>query len=337
MDELKQQPGALRDLAAYYQDRKRLAGLDQLPPAGSLLLTGMGASYHAGLIAALHLGTLGFESRTVEAIDLLNYYLPTVKAGQILVYISQSGLSGEVAPILNQLVPEIFLVAITNNPDSPLAIRSQVILPLTAGTETLIAGKTYVNSLALLWLAARAWTGNLDGREHSMLLQVADQVEVILAQAKTVQERFLGFFEDVHELLFLGHGPQAVTAREAAMTLSEWAKQTANYSGIGAYRHGFIESVAPGMGVVVFAEPGTGYDSSIGVAGELMGYGAKVLLVQNGAVNILTEKLATVKPVDKFLTPILDIIPVQLYAEALARQLGIEPGFRHISKVVTTL
>jgi hypothetical protein len=37
---------------------------------------------------------------------------------------------------------------------------------------------------------------------------------------------------------------------------------------------------------------------------------------------------------NEFLTPMLDVIPAQLYAEALAAELGVPPGFRYLSKVV---
>lgn len=39
-------------------------------------------------------------------------------------------------------------------------------------------------------------------------------------------------------------------------------------------------------------------------------------------------------PYDEYLSPLLDILPAQLYADALAKQQGIEPGFRHLTKVV---
>jgi hypothetical protein len=40
---------------------------------------------------------------------------------------------------------------------------------------------------------------------------------------------------------------------------------------------------------------------------------------------------------DEMLGVFLDVIPAQLFAEAMARHLGIAPGFRHISKVVQRL
>ena len=70
------------------------------------------------------------------------------------------------------------------------------------------------------------------------------------------------------------------------MVVSEWAKVAALNAGIGAFRHGFIEHVQEGTGVVVFAAPGRTYDSACELAHELDGYGVNVLLVENGVKYI---------------------------------------------------
>jgi glucosamine 6-phosphate synthetase-like amidotransferase/phosphosugar isomerase protein len=62
-----------------------------------------------------------------------------------------------------------------------------------------------------------------------------------------------------------------------------------------------------------------------------------VLLIENGRLHSLAETLSPAPPVDEFLSPILDVIPIQLYTDELARRRGIEPGFRYISKVVQRL
>ena len=337
IDELNQQPKALRDLVTTYFEGEKIPIFERLPEASSLLFTGMGASFHAGSIAALHMAKAGIDAQAIESADLLNYILPATLPGKAVIYISQSGASGEVNPILDRLNPHLPLVSLTNNLQSSLALQSQLVLPMVAGNEAWIASKTYLNSLAVVWLMARTLGGRLDGSERASLLEVADHVESILDGAKEVQARFLETFKVSPSLLFLGHGPHAITARESAMTMSEWAKLPALHSGIGAYRHGFIESIHPGQGVVVFAAPGMTHTSSLAVANELASYEAKVLVVENGRAVSPGERAQVDETFDEFLSPLLDILPVQLYSEALARELGIEPGFRHIHKVVTDL
>jgi hypothetical protein len=178
----------------------------------------------------------------------------------------------------NQVVAKAFLdrldarktlVSITNNPASELARRARWFLPIDAGDENLVASKTYVNPLAILWLLARQAAGLWDGGEYDTLQAIADRAEQILTAGREIADRLADTFEPCSPLLFLGHGPHGVTARQAAMMMSEWAKLPALHAGIGAFRHGFIETVRPGFGVVIFAAPGCSWSSALELAGEL--------------------------------------------------------------------
>src|SRR5260370_35240812 len=82
------------------------------------------------------------------------YEQPPRLAGAIVVGISQSGASPDVASVLaearRQGRPTI---ALTNDPASPLAQQADSVLPLDAGEERAVAAtKTYLNSLGALAL-----------------------------------------------------------------------------------------------------------------------------------------------------------------------------------------
>jgi fructoselysine-6-P-deglycase FrlB-like protein len=123
------------------------------------------------------------------------------------------------------------------------------------------------------------------------------------------------------------------------MMCNEWAKFPAGYASIAAYRHGFVESAEADIGYVIFAPPGNTQASALALARELEGYGARVVLVANGSTGTLTQPPQPTAGIsgDEYLSPLLDVIPAQLFAEAFARQRGIPPGFRHITKVTTKL
>src|SRR5687767_4821868 len=112
-----EQPEALRRLASFYHTREGRDLLATIPRAHHPVFTGMGASYHAGLIASYHLQAQKFASSAIEAVDLLHYsQLP----GMLACLISQSGASGEISPLVEQLKDNAFLVGITNHPESIL-------------------------------------------------------------------------------------------------------------------------------------------------------------------------------------------------------------------------
>lgn len=336
-DSIIQQPRALRDLAGDLP----VTLLRSIPSLGPTpLLTGMGASYHAASIAAQTLHAAGIPVLCMQATDLLFYNRALLKPGATLIFVSQSGASAEVRPIIEQLPAGVRLVAVVNDVASLLARRADVVLPMTAGAEYWVATKTYTNALAVLWLLTRQITGALDGAEGNTLEALAGEVEHTLTRASLIAAQWIEALGRVPHLVFLGHGPQAVTARQAAMVVNEWAKVPAAAYGAGAFRHGFIEQVRDGSGAILFAMPGPACESTRQLAGELASYGARVLVVEQGHARAPSEapfsgdSVTTAHPT---LSAVLDILPAQLFAEALARHLGVEYGFRHIGKVVTRL
>ena len=332
-----EQPQALQHLLEYYLQGEGTEGLAAISNDGSPIFTGMGASFHAAWVTALYLHSLGHTALHLEASDLLNYSVAICNNNIQLVYISQSGASAEVAPILNNLLSSVRLVAITNEAHSPLARRAQLTLPLLVESEVGVASKTYLNSLAILWLLARRWGGVWNGREFDLLARVVDEIQQLLEQAGDIAACWLDAIGQVETLLFVGHGPHAATARQAAMMLGEWAKFAAPSASVGAFRHGFIESAGPEMGVVLFAAPGRTQQSSLTLAAELQEYGVRVLVVESGHTRSISAPSRQKSLSDEFLSPLLDIIPAQLFAEALRQQRGISPEFRYIAKVVTQL
>jgi glutamine---fructose-6-phosphate transaminase (isomerizing) len=337
LEELGQIPAELRGMLSDYQSTQGKRRLDLLPPPEGVVFTGMGASYHAAWVAAQHLSRLGIPAWAVEAVDLLNYAHPAVQGKPTVVYISQSGASGEVLPLLDMLAGRARLVALTNKLTSPLARAASQLLPMCAGEEFWVAGKTYVNSLAILHLVVMAWTRRLDEDTFITLAEIANRLDAVLAGRERLQERLLAWLGGVQSLTFIGQGPHAATARNAAMMMGEWAKQPALSFGAGAFRHGFIETAGPGMGYILFVPKGSTAGSVLGLAVELAGYGANVLLLENGGLRALDE--AAPGPVlgDEFLSPLVDMLPVQLFSEALARERQVPNGFRYIHKVVTDL
>jgi glutamine---fructose-6-phosphate transaminase (isomerizing) len=358
-NDIAQQPAALRAVIGYYQSSAGAKRLAAAPIERAPILTGMGASYHATLAIVPYFHSLGIPALAIEATDLLFYSQALLRDGRPLIFISQSGASAEVAALAEVLPAGTALLAITNDAESVLAQRAQLVLPTLAGKESGVATKTYLNCLAVLWLLARRWGGARPDGEAALLEQVAAEIERLVANSDATAARWLDTFGGIptpalprdtlgnrgvagdggasERLVFAGHGPHVSTARQAAMMLAERARVAAISLGVGALRHGPIEIAQPDVGAVIFASPGRSSDSALALAGDLAGYGARVLIVEYGRTRSLDEAAAAVSGIDEFLAPLLDVIPAQIFADALARKLGVGPGFRYIGKVVTRL
>src|SRR5574338_897965 len=95
--ELLQIPSALLDLVNLYEKGEWREKL-RLPAPERPLLVGMGASYHAAWIGSLLLRRTGIASLHEEASEVIQYQRALPRLCAPLIYISQSGSSGEVQP-----------------------------------------------------------------------------------------------------------------------------------------------------------------------------------------------------------------------------------------------
>ncbi len=330
LDEILQQSQALQDCFAGNDDDV-IQAVRQVLHGRPVLMTGMGASFHAGEIIAYRVQARQ-PVRVHQAVDLLNYPAAALDPDTVVVYVSQSGDSAEVVPLLDQLDGRHTVIALTNNPDSALGRRADLTLALHAGSETTVATKTYLNTLVLLHRIAGASRADLD--------PCAESIAALLAHADEITLHWRALFDNHAQLYFLGHGAHGVTARHVSMMLAEWCKRPSVGMSIGAFRHGFIETIDPAAGVVIFAPHGRTRASALALAAEIAGYGAQVLIVEHGHTRHLQDDAAAngddAALRDELLAPLIDIIPAQLAVAAAASAAG-NAGFRYIRKVVTRL
>lgn len=336
-DEMRQQPATLRALAAAYQQPAARKLLLAYPPGSQPLFLGMGASHHAGLLAARHLQRSGIAALALEAADLLQPDNVWLQRADTIVFVSQSGASAEVQPVCAQLRATSALLAITNEPQSILAHSARTVLALHAGAEATVSSKTYVNSLALLWLLARAWQGRLDTAAFDELARVADHIEQLLENCTGIAARWLAEVGSADWQVFVGQGAPAVTARQSAMMVNEWAKGHALAHSVGSFRHGPVESADTRTGAVLFAAPNEYQAMTARLATDLHGYGCRVLLVQGGEAFAPGQPLPGAAPFDEFLLPIIDTVAAQIYVDSLTTAQNVTEGFRYISKVTAKL
>jgi glucosamine--fructose-6-phosphate aminotransferase (isomerizing) len=330
-----EQPLALEELKNYYSGKEGLSRILSLPRPDFPIYTGMGASFHAIQTQAPLLHPPDEPALIMEASDLLNYDLMGLIQKGTTIFVSQSGRSAEVGPIIS-LAKRIF--AVTNDENSPLARNAEYVLPIFAGpNEAPVASRTYINTIAILWLLARHWSGLWNGTEFTQLASIIDRFNRLLKRRESIINLWDSVLGNANEVIFIGYGPHAATARQASMMLGEWAKIQSNGYGAGEFRHGLIEIVKPGLGIVIFAAPGKTYYSALALAKELSEYEAHVIVIENGASRTQGENPITTEPVDEFLSPILDIIPAEFFIEAVADRKNVQTTFRYIQKVVTKL
>lgn len=334
LDEILGQPAALSSFVSCPQ-APSWAEIAAAAPPGRVVLTGMGASFHAAMWGAHVLNGMGILALAIEASELLYYPSVFSRDADTFVVISQSGGSAELAPLLARLPAGAQVVALTNQPESVLGRHARMTLDLCAGAEATVASKTYLNTLACLWVLAHAWSGAGVEEALSQIAGVAEAVAALTGDAQTIGAQWCERLLACDKLVFTGHGPHVPAARQGAMMLSEWSKRQALGVGIGAFRHGLLEFTDEATGIIILGGAGVTQASVEGLGQEMRSYGATVVGVIEG--RLVEPGAVTDRRFPEVLSAMLDVVPMQIFVEQAARQLGVAPGFRHISKVIERL
>ncbi len=314
------------------KELRQLASRLQKGRFKSVVLTGMGSSFHALHPLHLELVHAGFHSVMVESSELIHYQARVFDRRNLIVAVSQSGRSAEVVRLLKSNRGRSAIIGVTNTPDSPLAKNAAASVVTDAGEEFSVSCKTYVTSLlALRWLAEVMCGGDVSrmGRDLKSASSCAAEY---LSGWKTHVQQLSERMSKIWRLFLVGRGPSLAAVGTGALIVKEADHFPAEGMTSAAFRHGPFEMVGSDTSVVVFAGESKTRELNRGLfhdVRERQGEAEWIGEDSDFAPCILPSAPRSVMPV-------LEILPVQMITLALAAQAGREAGrFTFCSKVTT--
>ena len=280
-----------------------------------IVLTGMGASYSALLPAWLRLVHAGLPAWRIDTAALDQDAPDLLTRDTLDVAASQSGRSAEILALAERGAGT--LVALTNDPHSPLAGRADVVLDIAAGEEHAVSTRSYLNTLATAALAADALAG---GASEHALADAAEHIDAYLAGWRERVEELAAVVGLPERLYLLARGASLAAAEYGALILKEAAKWPAEAMSAGQFRHGPLELADERLCAIVLD---AGQRRNAALMADVERFGAQAL------------ELAAPRAAGAGLA-LAQAVPTQLLSIAIAEQTGIEPGtFRHLDKVTT--
>ncbi|MBO4209887.1 SIS domain-containing protein [Micromonospora echinofusca] len=306
-----------------------------------VVFTARGTSDHAALYAAyLTEIRLGLPAGLASPSAITLFGARPDLSDALVVGVSQSGGSADLAEVLRVArAAGALTVAVTNAPSSPLAGIAELSVDVSAGHERAVAAtKTYTAELlALLMLVegVRAGDGVLPAAERAALDALPGLAERTLADRTPAQ--LAHRYRFAARLVTTGRGYAYPTAREAALKLMETSYLPALAFSGADLLHGPLAMTDPDVPVLAVVGSGPGGDSMREVLPRLGERGADVVTVGSADIAGATARL-DVPEVDERYAPLLDILPLQQLALALALARGEDPDApRGLKKVTTTL
>ena len=335
LDEILEQPTALKDTLAFYESG---AGKDLLEKAialykdkniTSILLTGMGSSFFTSYLASCLLNAYGIPASAINASELLHYHFSLIRKDTLLVCVSQSGESYEVVELLQKIPGDISCLAVTNEASSRLAMMGTGVLLSKAGPEEMTSTKSYV-SIALVklifsWALAGEWTGT----KRAEIRQLIDNIDELLKSHQNWMPEISHFLGEYDYIEMIGRGPAWSSVNQGALMFKEAVRNPAGGSFGGDFRHGPMEMVREGFRVVVFAPEGRTFDQSLKMAKDIARFNGKVIIITNKDLNLSDPNIYVFRIgiMDEYLFAIGSIIPLQFMVNSRAIELGREPGY----------
>jgi glucosamine--fructose-6-phosphate aminotransferase (isomerizing) len=316
--DMVEQPAVLAALAGRREEIvESLAG----PAPAGIVIVARGSSDHAGIFGRYLLEAATGLPVALAAPSLQNLYgvRPRVD-GWLAVGISQSGRTPEIASVLESFGGAgARTVAVTNDPESPLARSASVHVSLDAGDERAVpATKTFTAQLAAMALVAEALGPVPFGAgDWERLPGVVEELLADPAPAESVAVQL----EGVDELACVGRGYLMCVALEAALKLREAAGVRAEGWSAADFRHGPLTVSGPGLPTLAVSAAGPAAADVAQLAEQLAAAGGPVLLMSddpNASLpfpSVLPEPLAAIPAT----------VRAQQLALALALRRGVDP------------
>jgi glutamine---fructose-6-phosphate transaminase (isomerizing) len=237
-------------------------------------------------------------------------------------------------------------VAVTNVVGSSITRDADAVLFTHAGPEIGVAAtKTFTAQLTALNLLALYLAQERDSMTSGKL---AETIEALLLLPEQVESALM-LQDDVHraakryagarDVLFLGRGVGMAVAMEGALKLKEISYIHAEGYAAGELKHGAIALIEEGTPVVAILTGHGLYDKMLANVQEVRARGAETILVAprgDERARAVANELFEVPVTKPLLTPILDSIPLQLFAYFVAKEKGLSPDKpRNLAKSVT--
>ena len=353
LKEMHEQPVAIASAIA-----GRIAGdeirLDELEPvmdairdAQRVELIACGSAAYASAIAARLLEEwAGLPARWNIGSEF-RYSPPPLDARTLVVAVTQSGETADtLAPARMAHGQGCPLVAVTNTVGSAITREADAVLFLQAGPEiAVVATKTFVTQVTTLVLLAAAVAkarGRLDrGRERLLvaglraLPEQAAQALALAAPAAELARRYV----NSRGFMFVGRGLTHPVALEGALKLKEVSYVHAEGYAAGELKHGPISLLDAEVPLVAIATRSALQDKLISNVMEGRARDARVLMVASqgdDGIREFADDILWVPETMEALSPILAIIPLQLFAYhmAIARGTDVDQP-RNLAKSVT--
>ena len=339
--EISEQPQRIKSLlVSQRKNVEQIANAIKKHDIDYVFLAARGTSDNAGRYANYLLGAMNGLPLALATPSLFTYYKrPPKLKNALVVGISQSGKSPDIVSVLEEGKQQGCLtLAITNEPDSDLARVSDFVFDIQAGAEKAVAAtKTYTTELMAVAMLSAALSG--DKKQWAELSKIPGWMKETLKQSDYISLAAQRY-RYIDQAVVLGRGFNYATAFEWALKLKELTYINAEPYSSADFAHGPIAMMESGYPVFAVAPKGKVFNSMLEMLNRLRSdIAAELIVISNDkkALSLAQVPLTIPADVPEWLSPLVNILPAQLFAYHLTLAKGYNTEQpRSIRKVTET-
>jgi glucosamine--fructose-6-phosphate aminotransferase (isomerizing) len=363
LKEIWEQPRAIRDttLGRVSLDSGKvfLGEMDipdeELASASSINIAACGTSWHSAMAGKYMIERLARLPVDVDYASEYRYRNPIPDRNALGLLITQSGETADTLAAQREMIAlGSKTVAICNVVGAMVAREAHGAIYTHAGPEIGVAStKAFTAQLTALFLLALK-LGQLRGRIDTTrsvalmeeLSRIPAKIEEVLRSRSEQCEKLARDFSNARDFLYLGRGIHFPIALEGALKLKEISYIHAEGYPAGEMKHGPNALIDETLPVVVLAtrdeaDPASKlrYEKTLSNIQEVTARSGRVIAVAtegDTTIGDLVEQVIHVPPAMELLSPLIEIVPLQLLAYYIAVRRGCDVDQpRNLAKSVT--
>ena len=355
LKEIYEQPTAIRETLSRNLDdngRVHLQETVQLTKEdfekiNKIVIVACGTAYHAGLVGRYVIEKLARIPVEVDIASEFRYRDPFVDEHTLFIAISQSGETADTLEAMREAKRKgARVLSVVNVVGSTVARESDDVFYTQAGPEIAVAStKAYTTQLVCMYLLALFFADLNDAvspEEYENFVQdlesISDKLEDVLKMAPKI-EALANRLYDRDQVFYIGRGVDSSVAYEGSLKLKEISYINSFAIAAGELKHGTIALMEPRTIVWALATQERLFDKMVSNIQEVKARNAHIIsLAQegNGGIEAHSDEVFYIPRTKDELTPLLSVVPLQLYAYYVAKAKGCEIDKpRNLAKSVT--
>ena len=351
LKEIYEQPTAIREtIGSKFSENSKCEfeelnfNKDFLSNIKRIYIVACGTAMHAGLAGKNAIEKLCRIPTEVDIASEFRYREPLIDDKTLCIFISQSGETADtIAALKLSKSHGAKTLAISNVIGSSITREADYCLYTHAGPEIAVAStKAYTSQVILLVILAIYFAEILEINTEKVnslkkeILTLPKKIEETLNSSSQIEDFAKKVYQE-KDIFFLGRGVDENVAKEGSLKLKEISYIHSESYAAGELKHGPIALIEKDVTVIGIMTDEKLVEKTVSNLQEVITRGAKTLIITNQKIDeSMFDMVINIPKIDCFVSPILSIIPLQLFSYYIAKEKGLDVDKpRNLAKSVT--